>query len=101
MDAGSITGRLVKKFDSAGEGEVWVGSPQSRFSKLREILGNDDGGSARRAGGGHVLGIGNKGEFAGLGVCNALQTFDFDFPVAPQPDFELRSNLGKLHALKG
>src|SRR5207302_11318242 len=42
VDAGGRTLRLVKKFDGAGEGEVWVGGPQSRFSKLREVLGNDD-----------------------------------------------------------
>ena len=100
VNAGSVSWWLIKKFDRAGESEVRVASAQSWLGKFWEILCHDDGGSAccpRRS---RVFGIGNKSKFAGPGLFDALQTFDFHFPIAGKPDFKPRSNLGKFHVQK-
>ncbi len=98
MNSGSVTGRMMEKFERLGEGEIGVLRPQHGRRNGGKILRHNDGGRLSGAGGGGVLGIRNKGEFTGTGLIDAVEAGDFG---VGRTIFQLRvqggGNGGKFH----
>ncbi len=77
VDSGSVTRRLIKEFDRAGESEIGVFRAQERFGCAREILGNDDSRCLRAAHGSRIFRVRYEGNLSRGGFFNARYAGDF------------------------
>ena len=97
MNAGWVCRRLVEELERAGEGEVGVVDAQGCCGDLLEAGLDHNGRGARGAGERCVLGIGDEGELAGLGVFEARCGGDLGVGIAQEGCAEMDSKVGKLH----
>ena len=77
MNAGSVLGWLVKKFDGMGKCEIGVVTAQQGDRPNGEVFTDDDGRGARATCGSRVFGIGKESQLAWACLFNARHTGDF------------------------
>ena len=88
MNAGRGPRRLIEKFQRAREIQVWIARYQpgqpGGAADLALRLGYQDGARPRVLDLVRILGVRQKGQFAGTGVLHAGNSRDFDLTAARQ-----------------